>query len=376
MAITFKSRYGRLFNPHQNKRKMKKYAVRFFSGKNLRSSLLALFLFIACGFAAKAGNTNSLHSMLGDTLTEKKVDYLELIYFSGKNKQELSGYILAVLQQMESKNATTAVAMQYTFLSGIKDKVESSKNACEVLEMIANGIYAIDANEAIQMGIAKPKSDGKGSINAAEALSSLSTLNSTTNNMAWQSWVLSGGKTTGTTMAIAGTTNKVANTLAVADQATQMIGQGSKVLKGFGLGGGDKPCKEVPVKMIAIGDHTPQPTAVTTSVGTSTPSGVVNTASPTQAANNTENSAGALRITVKNISYKQFSSLASNLEKATGITAVNSDDFSSNVGTLVVTGNLRTKDVVEKIMQGNPSIALEIENTSATGASLLVKSKK
>ena len=59
----------------------------------------------------KEGRQSST-GMIKDTSIEKQVDYIEQIYFSGKNKEGLTAMILATIQTMEKQQATTAVAKQ------------------------------------------------------------------------------------------------------------------------------------------------------------------------------------------------------------------------------------------------------------------------
>src|SRR4051812_42438148 len=106
----------------------------------LKFNLLAVIAFIA--------STN-----YGQQI-EKKVDYLEKIYFSGKNKADLYDMILLTVNQLGSRFDSTmlpspAFLKQYVFLKNISPQANAAKDACEVLDLIAVGIRDLDIEEAI-----------------------------------------------------------------------------------------------------------------------------------------------------------------------------------------------------------------------------------
>jgi len=195
----------------------------------------------------------------GDTLTEKKVDYLEQIYFSGGNKEELNTKILIALQGIQKKDPTPGLAKQVTFLLEIKEKAAAAENSCEILDMLSAGIYNIDAAEASLQGVRPPTDKAKAK--SFDALASLNKLNSTTStlstgasNLAWSNYLLSGGSSA-SFLSGAGKLAGAAGTVGQLADAANLI----KDLNLFKRK--DKPCKDVVKKTIEIGDHTPATTS-------------------------------------------------------------------------------------------------------------------
>ena len=107
--------------------------------------------------------------------TEKKVDYLERIYFSGENKAGLKGLILVAIQEIEKQPFTQDLSKQRYFLGELNAKAESVENACDLLEMLAVGIYNIDAAEANAQNIKMPSDNAKAKTgNVIDKLNSIS----------------------------------------------------------------------------------------------------------------------------------------------------------------------------------------------------------
>lgn len=291
------------------------------------------------------GTTLSNVAGRSDTVAEKKVDYIERIYFSGKNKDDLNTMILITIQDIESKPAaTTAVAKQYVFLTNIKDKTNAASNSCEIEEILAAGIYGIDANEAIRQGIPKP--DQQASSRANDALKSVGDLSSTTNDLALSAWTLRAGsvssysalsKISGGASAAGGIVNTVGSTKRLVDQT-------NKTLKSFGLIK-DKPCKKVVPRDIQIGEHNLPVLA---------------------------NTAGT-RVIIKNIKYAQISGMTSVLGKITGVSSVNTDNFSDSIVTLLIVHNMKMNELIDKIIQSNSTLNLNVESVSADAATLAIK---
>ncbi len=208
-------------------------------------------------------STNKLQAQDGATI-EKKVDYLEQIYFSGENKAGLNVKMQIALQQMQNLQPTPALAQQVTYLLDLQQKSADAGNACEVLDLLSVGIYQIDALEAKEQGVLPPSDKAKKkSADALENLSKLSTssssLSTSARNLEWSSYMLSGGRYG----SFASGAGKVANgagmvgaTVGTAGQLAETAGQ----IKGLGQSLGvfkkaDSPCKAVPTKMIALGQH-------------------------------------------------------------------------------------------------------------------------
>jgi hypothetical protein len=193
----------------------------------------------------------------GDTVVEQKVDYIEQIYFAGKDKKDMIAMIAATINTLQSMPAVTAsVAKQYTFLFNITDQVAAVHGACAVEEILAAGIYDIDPDEAVQQGIPKPPVDIDSKISGA--LSKVNDLNNSASNVA----------ATGVIYSLQNGSAKGFTSSAKAFQATQQFqssinkAQGvyntyrqvketaDKVMDYF-----DKPCKKVTAKVIQIGPH-------------------------------------------------------------------------------------------------------------------------
>jgi hypothetical protein len=235
---------------------------------NRNSMLLHFFILLSglffCNNIFAADKTNRFN---GDTTAEKKVDYLEKIYFSGEDKEGLNTQILITLQEFEGKETTLAVTRQYAFLSGIKERAGVAESACDILDMLAVGIYNIDAAEASQQGVRPGSSKAKAkSVDGLASLGKLSSaagnLNGGASNVAWNSYYLSGGKFSGLTSGaskVAGAAAQVGNIAGAAGQAGQTLKQLSGIAKDLGadklFGKKDKPCKDVDKKDIAIGEH-------------------------------------------------------------------------------------------------------------------------
>lgn len=307
------------------------------------------------------------------TVNEKKADYLERIYFSGKNKEGLRMLFLTTTQEMEQKAATESVAKQYAFLSSLKANVDAAESACDILEMIAAGIFQLDAIEAASLGVSLPGDQAK--TKSFDALGAVSKVGSSANNIstkasntAVQSYVLSGGKTN-----VLGSASKIAGAAGKASAAADAIGAGIGMVndirgigKGLGLGGGDKPCKKVPQKDIAIGDHIAAPADATATAEKAGEKADENGTAATQAAAGT-------KIILKNVTYNQLSAITSSLEKEEGISAVNGDDYNNKTANLVISHRLKIKQVIDKILQSNPKINFNIASVSSNEATLEIK---
>ncbi len=255
---------------------------------------------------------------------ERKVDYFERVYFSGKNKAGISALYLATIQELEGKSLSPAVEKQYNLLIALKDQVFDAKNACDALEIIAAAIYSIDAHTAMNQNIKEPTENVK-----TEILSNVST--ALYNNV--------------------DSASKVKSYLS-------MYKNGSQVLKGLIPPKKDKPCKYVTAKGIQIGLH---------------PIVVVTTESINAIENVNESKTPNTKITIKNIKYNQLSIIVSRIEKTVGIIDLNSDNYNNNIAILEIKHTLKTKDIVDKIITGNKEFKIVVESTSPDGIFLILK---
>jgi len=300
-------------------------------------------------FFYKAHKPDVAENIAADT--EKRVDYIEKIYFSGKNKDDLYNMILITVQTLEQQPATKAVAKQYIFLSGIEDQVNNADNSCQVEEILAAGIYGIDAYEALQQNIPKPSAQTSDMVN--NAMASVSNLTNSTNNLNASVFTLRAGtfnsyssysafnKVSGATSAVGGAVNTIGSTKKMADDV-------GSTLKAFGLHK-DKPCKNVPQKYIQIGTHLLPDTSKHL------------------------NAAAGTKIIIKNISYGQISAVASVIQGIDGVSSVNSDDFNNNAATMLVVNNMSLKELINKILQSNKGFTFNVESVSASVATLSIK---
>jgi len=183
-----------------------------------------------------------------DTMAEKKVDYLEQIYFSGKNKENLNRAIAAVILDMEAKPATEAVTKQYLFLGGIKDQATAAEDACEIEDILAVGIYDIDPAEAALQNIPQPGK--KFSEKFDKTLAGVNGLSNSTANAALSVFVLSKGSAG--TLGLANNAAFVGNTVGTIAAGKKAYDDTKKLIRWVS---GDKPCKKVHPKNIEIGPH-------------------------------------------------------------------------------------------------------------------------
>lgn len=312
---------------------------------------------MVCLFMSQA----AAQTMEGSETTnkEEKVDYLERIYFSGENKEGLNMMIMITLQELNEKLPTPALAKQFNFLLDVKDNAEAAANACDVLDLLAAGIYNIDAAEAKQQGVRTPSEKAK--LKSADALASLDKLSRTSNslsqsagNAAWSSYLLSGGKYSAFTSG-AGKLARGAGTAGVALGAVGQAGNTARQLGNIGKEMGislkkkDKPCDDVPKKEIKPGQHLLP--------GASSPA--VN--------------AVLSKITIKNITYNQLGAVVAGVEKITGVNTVNGDDFNNSIATLTVSHGVKIKELIDKITNLDKSISYNIESVSGNNAVLSIK---
>lgn len=241
---------------------------------------------------------------------ESKVDYIEQIYFSGKNKEDLNQMIYATLLTLQATQpATTSQAIQYAFLSGMRDQALNAEKSCDVEEMLATGIYAIDMNEAKAQGIPQPSAKISGQL--SQVVSSTQNISSSASNLAWDSWVLSNGSinTFGASNRVAGGAYKLGAGADAANSVNTAVQEGKKLGKAFGIIK-DKPCSSVPVKTIALSEHVPQQNMAGNTAG--------NNNSSNQNSQQTNSSSGSTTVSAK--SYQNY-------DFVPGDTVLFADDF-------------------------------------------------
>jgi hypothetical protein len=258
--------------------------------------------------------------------SEKKVDYFEKIYFSGKNKVGINALYLATIQQLEGKSLSPVVAKQYALLVALKEQVFNAENACDALDIIAVGIYSIDANSAINQGIEAPTEKVK------------------KKTFADVSSVLSGN----------------VDSASKTYQLTAKAAEGKKIIDGVRsfFPKKDNPCKNVVPKDIQIGLHPVNTTTANNNISTGSigESNITNT-----------------KITIKNIKYSQLSIIASRIEKIVGLINLNSDNYSNNIAILELTHHLKIKEIIDKLIKANKEYKIEVESISSDSAMLIMK---
>ncbi|MDB5150187.1 MAG: Curli biosis system outer rane secretion channel CsgG [Mucilaginibacter sp.] len=279
--------------------------------------------------------------------TEKKVDYIEKIYFSDKNKADLNTMIVTTIQNIQETPPTPAVVKQYVFLTGIRDRANSAENACEIEEILAAGIYGIDANEAVLKNIPKPSD--KANATAGDALAKVNNLKSSAQNLILSASTIKGG-TYGSYAAL----NKYTNTASTVGGTVNTIASGKKLVDDFNkfFPKKDKPCKSIQQKEIQIGTHLLPDSSTMSRLAAR---------------------AAGTKITFKNIKYNQLNIIASSIEKIPGVNSVNSDDFSNNTSTMIITHNMKVKELINNILKSNNTINLNVESIAANAAILSIK---
>ncbi len=190
---------------------------------------------------------------------EAKADYLLRIYFSGENKDGIVKDLLVTLQELEGKTSNASLSDQFDFLYQMEDNISNADDSCDALDLLAIGIYQLDASAAAEHGVLLPSEEAK--VKSADALANLNKLSAKTKNLsrtatnvALQGLIAKGGssKLLGS---IARTSNTVGDVASVANQSSQSILEVGELGKSLGIGKKDKPCSKVPQKDIQIGPH-------------------------------------------------------------------------------------------------------------------------
>lgn len=293
-------------------------------GLYIVSLLTSLFCF--CCFKAGAGEVG----LISDSTSEKKVDFLEQIYFSGENKEGLNVKILVALQTMQSMSPTPLLAKQVTFLAEIKDRAVTAKNSCDILDMLSAGIYNLDAAEAAAQGVKAPSAKAQAS--TADAVSSLNklssaagTMSNTATTLAWSNYLLGGSHAAG----LFSGANKIAGVSGTLSGVTSLAGTGAEVGKALsGFLKKDKPCGDASKKDIAIGNHSIQMTASSsgTAFATGAASNAVNTDAPLT----------TTVITITKITSPALRALKDSLQGRTGVKSVEKNFYETQPSTVTV----------------------------------------
>ncbi len=317
----------------------------------LRKSSLIIFCFLATFSSSLSARPVSIHYNTADTSTEQKVDYIEQIYFLGKDKDDMYKMLLGTVQSLDGKPATYSVAKQYIFLLGIEDAVRTANDACEVEQMLAQGIYNLDVTEATKYNIPVPDDKSKADVGAA--LQNISDFGNNTQNLAYNAWVLNHNQVnrwgyyydygySPSEAKIAQTGYQISAAANTVGTGMQMADEGKKALKALGLSK-DKPCKKVTARDIAIGAHVAPDTSSTT-------------------------------IVLQNITYQQVSEIAADFTHMSGVNSVNSDQFDNNIATIfVIAPNVKTSDLIDKLMHTNAHMKFDVVHRSTNGATLAIK---
>lgn len=328
-------------------------------------SFLLAGLFFSFDIHAQAQSGNA---------AEKKVDYLERIYFSGENKEGLNTKILIALQELQEKTPTPALAKQVTFLIDIRDKASAAGNACDVLDLLAVGIYNIDAAEAVQQGVRTPSDKAKA--RSVDALASLNKLNSTSNslsssarNLEWSSYLLSGGKYgsfasgAGKVARTAGTVGTIAGAAGQAGQTVKQLGEVGKSL-GISLKKKDKPCDDVAKKDIEIGEHLALTTSSNTNASTNTNS---------TAQENLNTATSTTVISIQGISSSSLRALTDTLKTKQGVQSVEKS-YNGTLSTISIS-HLGTTDALADWLEDKFSSKFKLIDYAAGKINLTAKAK-
>jgi len=252
----------------------------------------------------------------------------------------IQGTLQDLQQEYNGKSISTAVASQVSFLNGIFDKAQNAKNACEITDMLAVGIFSLDANEAVAQGIPRPKekvsADLGSLINASHNISTQAAYAS------WDALYLSGS--TKGFYAL----NKVArgaNTIGAIGSTAPTTKQGfdeAKKLKEAIFKSRDKSCSAVPQKEIAIGEHAMPQQNITQATPTTTSNA---TASKATATGNNKTV-----ITITGMDYDKLSALEQNI-KACAIVKLTLKKFNTTQSTIEVTHTGTTDELLGLMLQ-------------------------
>lgn len=294
--------------------------------------------------------------------TEKKVDYLERVYFSGQNKDGINTQIMIVLQEFQDKAISATLSKQTSYLADIQKKIPEAEDACEVLDMIAVGIYNLDAAEAVKQGVRTPSDKAK--VKTFDALSSLNKLQSASANIGTSArgleqttYASNGGQRNSVASGagkVANTANTVGNVANAAQQAGQTAKQLGEVGKSLGIGTKkkDKPCSDVPKKDIAVGDHNFQESTLVTATSATT----------------------TTVVSIQNITSSALKSLTENLRSKPGVKSADKS-FNEQSSTITVVHEGST-DVLADWIEETFGSQLRTLNYSAGKISLAAKVKK
>jgi hypothetical protein len=306
---------------------------------------IALSSLLFCNNVSAGLHFYNVRQHNADTTDEKKVDYIEKIYFSGGNKDELNTMIVSTIQDLDGKPATKAVAKQYVFLNGIRGNAEAASSTCEIEQILAVGIYNLDANECRKQHI--PKSNSQANNSAATALANISNLTNDTKNLSTDVIYVKQGSAYSSYVAAA----KVNIITSKVNVAADAVNKGKKIFSGFRhlVSDDNGPCNQVPKKDIEIGLH----------ILPDTSKKAIQTVAITT-------------ITIKNINYEQLTSVKSSIKKITGINSANIGGFNNNMATILISSNMATEDIIGKILQSNTGIKLNIESFTANTATLSI----
>lgn len=274
-----------------------------------------------------------------DSTKESKVDFLERIYFSGKNRDGLNTMILETLQDFEGKNTTASVAVQYTFLSNIKTNAANADDACQIEDMLAAGIYNIDAREAETQKIPLPSKETNARM--APALDAASNASRSFGNAAITSYYLSNGNIG---MGRAGiTAYRFGAAAGAASQTVNGINQAKEFFKGISRSK-DKPCKNVSPKDIEVGSHL-------LSAGNEKDKIL---SSKTESIN----------VSITNVTFDQSKSIKSNINKIKNVLTIKNNSFNSNSVSMLIVTNLPVNLLTDSIMIVNKEITFEVISQS------------
>jgi len=83
--------------------------------------------------------------------------------------------------------------------------------------------------------------------------------------------------------------------------------------------------------------------------------------------------ASTYTVTIKNIEYGKLSAVASAMQKISGVSSVNSDDYSDNTANIVVVQTIKLKDLIDKLLAANTGVKLSVTGMNKDGATLTAK---
>jgi hypothetical protein len=307
--------------------------------KSFQSTIIGI-IFFGCLMHPPSLHARELTFSPIDSTKERNVDYLEKIYFSGENNEGLLNAIQITLQNLQQqytgKNIPTAVGSQVNFLGGVYEKAQNAKDACEITDMLAAGIYNLDVSEAVAQGIPRPKE--KVSADLGTLISASQNIAETSAEASWDALYLTGSLKGFSTL------SKISQGASITGKAGETLNTANSIRNTF-FKPKDKGCKSVPQKVITIGEHqaSQQNSVAAQAIPKETQPGV-------SSDNTGVTSDKKTIITIIGIDYEKLTALEQNI-KACSTVKSTVKKFNTSQSTIEVTHTGTTDELLSLMLQ-------------------------